>query len=86
MSQEKESLHTVVETLNQENNNLQIEKDTEVESLLKQVSSLNARAEHTDNQQIDYLQVKLHGHVKCKYRCTCLSHISKSLYTYKGGK
>jgi len=53
---ERESLQTVVETLKHQNNNLQIEKDTEVESLVKQVSSLSTRAAHTDNQQIDYLQ------------------------------
>ena len=34
---EKENLQTVVDTLKQQNKNLQIEKDTEVESLSKQV-------------------------------------------------
>ena len=34
---EKENLQTVVDTLKQQNKNLQIEKDTEVEALSKQV-------------------------------------------------
>ena len=70
---EKENLQTVVDTLKQQNKNLQIEKDTEVESLSKQVryfcliapenhlqfpqvSSLNARAAHTQNQQLALVQ------------------------------
>jgi len=52
----KEELETVVETLRQQNRDLQIEKDTEVESLAKQVSSLNARAAHTANNQLTLLQ------------------------------
>jgi len=52
----KEELETVVETLRQQNRDLQIEKDTEVESLGKQVSSLNARAAHTANSQLTLLQ------------------------------
>jgi len=52
----KEELETVVETLKQQNRDLQIEKDTEVESLAKQVSSLNARAAHTANSQLTLLQ------------------------------
>ena len=60
----------MVETLRQQNRDLQIEKDTEVshglqtfvkpvlqvESLGKQVSSLNARAAHTANSQLALLQ------------------------------
>merc|ERR1719225_126143 len=53
---EKENLQTVVDTLKQQNKNLQIEKDTEVESLSKQVTSLNARAAHTQNQQLALVQ------------------------------
>ena len=34
---ENENLQTVIETLKQQNNNLQIEKDTEVEALSHQV-------------------------------------------------
>jgi len=52
----KDELETVVETLRQQNRDLQIEKDTEVESLGKQVSSLNARAAHTANSQLTLLQ------------------------------
>merc|ERR1719305_944389 len=52
----KEELETVVETLKQQNRDLQIEKDTEVESLGKQVSSLNERAAHTANSQLTLLQ------------------------------
>ena len=76
---ENENLQTVVDTLKQQNKNLQIEKDTEVESLsnqvgrlrkhanfchhlqkyhlqFPQVSSLNARAAHTQNQQLTLVQ------------------------------
>ena len=41
---EKENLQTVVDTLKQQNKNLQIEKDTEVESLSKQVRYLYQHA------------------------------------------
>ena len=42
---EKENLQTVVDTLKQQNKNLQIEKDTEVEALSKQVGvSINCFA------------------------------------------
>jgi len=53
---ENENLQTVVDTLKQQNNNLQIEKDTEGESLRKQVTSLNARATHSQNQQLTLVQ------------------------------
>ena len=53
----REELETVVETLEQQHRNLQIEKDMEVESLTKQVQSLNARAAHTANTQLTILQV-----------------------------
>jgi len=53
---EKENLQTVVDTLKQQNKNLQIEKDTEVEALSKQVSSLTARTAHTQSQQLTLVQ------------------------------
>jgi len=53
---EKENLQTVVDTLKQQNKNLQIEKDTEVEALNKQVSSLTARTAHTQSQQLTLVQ------------------------------
>ena len=53
---ENENLQTVIETLKQQNRNLQIEKETEVEALSKQVSSLTARAANTQNQQLALIQ------------------------------
>ena len=50
---EREGLQTVVETLRQQHKDLQKEKETEVESLAKQVQSLNARAA---NSQLVLLQ------------------------------
>ena len=67
----REELETVVETLEQQHRNLQIEKDMEVESLTKQVQSLNARAAHTANTQLTILQVTLTLQVLC-----CTLHCS----------
>merc|ERR1719336_2501317 len=53
---ENENLQTVIETLKQQNRNLQIEKETEVEALSHQVSSLTARAANTQNQQLALIQ------------------------------
>ena len=55
----REEIETVVETLEQQHRNLKIDKDIKVESLTKQVQSLNARAAHTANTQFTILQVTL---------------------------
>ena len=52
----REELETVVEVLRQQQRDLQIEKETEVESLAKQVTSLNARAATTATTQLATLQ------------------------------
>ena len=53
---EKENLQTVVDMLKQQNKIVQIEKDTDVEALSKQASSLNVRAAHTQNQQLELVR------------------------------
>ena len=56
---ENENLQTIIETLKQENKNLQIEKDTEVEALNSQVIIILVREAATKKSYFTGLPIRL---------------------------